>query len=381
MILFFIIFFSIYTAANYYIILRGWQALEAFPQIRIYYLVSVIFLALSYLIAKIFTDFIPGFLYDLLLWAGSFWFAFMLYLFLSVLLIDIIRFLNWQINFLPEFLTYDPVKTKAALFFIIFLAVVIIITAGYINSRSFVTRTIELTIPKGKSVIEELNIVMVADIHLSPINNEKFLEEIVKKINQLHPDIVLIPGDLVDDHTSVLERHKTGKAFTTIESRYGIFASNGNHEFINGVVQSDNFLKRFNINILRDELILIDSSFYIIGREDRSKNSFTSEKRKALSEIIGSTDRGYPAILLDHTPVGLEEAEINNIDLQLSGHTHNGQLFPANLITKAIYELSWGYKMKGKTHYYVTSGIGTWGPPVKIASDPEIVNIKMKFKE
>ena len=103
------------------------------------------------------------------------------------------------------------------------------------------------------------------------------------------------------------------------------------------------------------------------------------EDTEDAEEIIKDIDRSYPVILLDHTPMQLEEAERNNIDLKLSGHTHHGQFFPGNLITKMVYELSWGYLQKGNTHYYVTSGTGTWGPPVRNVSKSEIVNIKVKF--
>jgi hypothetical protein len=123
----------------------------------------------------------------------------------------------------------------------------------------------------------------------------------------------------------------------------------------------------------------LNDSFYIIGREDRSV-SFTGDKRKSLIEIMKEKSGNLPTILLDHTPTGLNEAAENKIDLQLSGHTHNGQMFPLNFITGMIYELSRGYLKKGETHYYVSSGAGSWGPPVKLASDAEIVNIKIKFK-
>ncbi len=133
----------------------------------------------------------------------------------------------------------------------------------------------------------------------------------------------------------------------------------------------------------------IDSSVYIVGREDVSMNSFTGRKRKSLEEIMSSINSDHPKILLDHTPVKLEQAEKQGIDLQFSGHTHHGQIWPANIITNMIYEISWGYKLsksgsdgkKGNTHYYVTSGAGTWGPPVRTGSKSEIVNIKITFKE
>jgi len=107
---------------------------------------------------------------------------------------------------------------------------------------------------------------------------------------------------------------------------------------------------------------------------------FIGRQRKSLEEIVSDLPNNYPKILLDHTPFKLEQAQQNKMDLQLSGHTHHGQIWPANLITKMIYELSWGYKKKGNTHYYVSSGAGTWGPPVRTGSSSEIVNIKVKFK-
>jgi hypothetical protein len=134
------------------------------------------------------------------------------------------------------------------------------------------------------------------------------------------------------------------------------------------------------MKVLRDEYELIDSSFYIVGREDSTMSQFTSKHRKTLKQIIESIETNHPMILLDHTPYKLEEAQKNNIALQLSGHTHHGQIWPANIITGMIYEISWGYKKKSNTHYYVTSGAGTWGPPVRTGSKSEIVNIRIKFE-
>lgn len=94
---------------------------------------------------------------------------------------------------------------------------------------------------------------------------------------------------------------------------------------------------------------------------------------------MNGVDISHPVILMDHQAFRLEEAESNGIDLQLSGHTHHGQLWPFNFITKKVYELSWGYKKKGKTHYYVSSGVGTWGPPIRTGNRPEIVNIRLRF--
>jgi len=139
-------------------------------------------------------------------------------------------------------------------------------------------------------------------------------------------------------------------------------------------------MEEYGMKVLRDNYKLVDSSFYIVGREDVSMNSFIRRKRKPLESIMSSINSDYSKILLDHTPVKLEQAEEQGIDLQFSGHTHHGQIWPANIITNMIYEISWGYKKKGNTHYYVTSGAGTWGPPVRTGSKSEIVNIKIKFE-
>ena len=156
----------------------------------------------------------------------------------------------------------------------------------------------------------------------------------------------------------------------------GVYGITGNHEYINGVDSSVNYMKELKVIPLRDSSITIDNGFVLIGREDRSKGL---KKRIPLKELVQNSEKNLPVILLDHTPFQLEEAMENGVDLQLSGHTHHGQMFPINLITSKIYELSQGYKKKGKTQYYVSSGVGTWGPPVRTGSRSEIVDIKIKF--
>ena len=379
MAIFFLIFFTVYTSLNYYVFIRGWQALSSYPHLRIYYLILFVLIAYSYIIAKVFYNYLHPVIHDALIWIGSFWVAFLVYFILSLIVVDIVRFIGFKFGLFPTVISanYQLVKQSTALAVIIVVTFVVI--AGYSNTRNIDIKKLEINIPKESSGLTELNIVMAGDIHLSPINEEKFLSNIVEKINSLNADIVLFPGDIVDDRAEVLKRLNIGEAFKNIKSKYGVYASNGNHEFINGVIPADLYMKECGINVLRDSVMKIDNAFYIAAREDRSISSFTGKKRKSLEEIIKDIDRSYPVILLDHTPMQLEEAERNNIDLKLSGHTHHGQFFPGNLITKMVYELSWGYLQKGNTHYYVTSGAGTWGPPVRNVSKSEIVNIKVKF--
>jgi predicted MPP superfamily phosphohydrolase len=379
MILFFSIFFAVYSAINYYIFIRGWQALEGFPHLRIFYLAVFVFITFAYIAAKFLVSYLPLSVYNILLWIGSFWFAFMLYFFISIVLMDFLRLLNWHWHIFPAFIKGNYLHIKHIAAATVFFITVIIILLGYINTRNPRIKTLNIEIAKGACRLSELNAVLVSDIHLSPMDNKSLLEKITTKINSLNPDIIFLAGDIVDDKPSVLKGNKTGSSFFKLKCKYGIFASTGNHEFITGIEEAEKYIEDHNINLLRDSFIKTDDGFIVAARDDRSKKSFTGKERLPLNKIINDSVKGYPVILMDHTPFGLEEAEKNGVDLQLSGHVHHGQLFPLNYITSMIYEKSWGYLKKGKTQYYISCGVGTWGPPVRTGSYPEIINFKIKF--
>ena len=320
------------------------------------------------------------FVYDILLGIGAVWFAFLIYFILSLVFLDLVRLTDNWFHFLPAFIYKNYELTRGITALVVIVIVGTIVFLGNLNKRDIEIRNLEITIPKKESKLDHLNVVMASDIHLSPIDGEKLLKEIVDKMNSLNPDIVLLAGDIVDDKAEVLIERNIGDSFSNLKTRYGVYSINGNHEFINEVESCDRYAEKFGINFLRDSSVLIDSSFYLIGREDGAMSQFAGKQRKSLDEIVKDLSEHFPKILLDHTPFRLEQAEQNKIDLQLSGHTHHGQMWPGNLITKMIYELSWGYKQKGKTHYYVSSGAGTWGPPVRIGSSSEIVNIRIRFQ-
>ena len=380
MVVFFTIFFTVYAAINYYIFIRGWQALSSLPHLKPFYAVIFVIAATSYIIAKFLDGKIPHLVYDAMIWIGSFWFAFMLYFFLSIILIDLIRLLNWKLDFFPQIINNNYENVKRYLLAFVMLISSVIIFIGYLNTRKISVKSLSLEITRKQSALTELNAVVLSDLHLSTINGEKLLSQIVAKLNELKPDVVFIPGDIVDDRAETLKSEGIGVSLSKIKSKYGVFASTGNHEYINGINGTCKFITENGITLIRDSSLLIADSFILAARDDASKNSFAKQRRKSLEEIISNANQNYPIILLDHTPFRLEEAEINGISLQLSGHTHHGQMFPLNFITKLIYEVSWGYKKKDNTHYYVSCGVGTWGPPVRLGSESEIVNIKIKLR-
>jgi predicted MPP superfamily phosphohydrolase len=376
---FFIIFFTVYTALNSYVFIRGWQVLSLYPSLRPYYVILFILIAYGYVFSKLLYKYLPPLAYDIWLGVGAIWFAFMVYFILTILLVDIIRLFDSWFHFLPSFIHNNWDNSKRITALAVVAIVGIIVFLGNLNKRDVIIQTLELELPKGDGKLTELNVVAASDLHLSPIDGERLLTRIIDKMNSLNPDIILLSGDIVDDKAEILEQRNIGESFRRLNPKYGIFTINGNHEFINEVNASVKYAEHLGMKVLRDEYVLIDSSIFVIGREDTSMIQFTGEHRKTLQQIVGSIESDLPRILLDHTPFRLEEARENNIALQLSGHTHHGQIWPANIITGLIYEISWGYKKTGNTHYYVTSGAGTWGPPVRTGSKSEIVNIKIKF--
>jgi len=186
----------------------------------------------------------------------------------------------------------------------------------------------------------------------------------------------------VDGDIASVLRKNLGKHLQEIKSAMGVYAIPGNHEYIGGIQKTLPYLESINIKELRDKVLILPNGVQVIGRDDRDNRQMGEEnRRKTLKELMAGLDKSYPVIVMNHQPFNLEEAVDEGVDLHLSGHTHHGQLWPLNYITKAVFELSWGYLKKGNTHFYVSSGFGSWGPPVRIGNSPEVVVFNLKFED
>ncbi len=304
----------------------------------------------------------------------------MLYFFLAIIFLDLLRLTNSLFHIFPSWITNDYGKTKAVTALATISVVIILLTAAFINALTIQIRTLEISIPKKVDEMKSMNIVSVSDIHLGTIIGRKRFDRIVEKINALQPDIVLFPGDIVDEDLAPVIKENLGESLKNIKPKYGVYAVTGNHEYIGGVEEASRYLTEHGVTMLRDSTVKINHTLFLVGREDRSIGQFRGKRRKALEELMQGVDKTYPVILMDHQPFKLEEAVHNQIDLQLSGHTHHGQIWPLNYITERVYEISWGYEKKGETHFYVSSGAGSWGPPMRLGNTPEIVNIHLYFK-
>lgn len=381
----FIIFFSvvllIYASVNYYIIIRGLYLLSYGSSTRTAWLIIILMAAVAFPIGRLLERATVNRLTASLIWIGTFWLAFMVYLFLQFLLLDLFSAVSHLFDFVPDFIFSNPDKTKEITGIIVISITVCIVVAGYINTWFPVVRKYELTINKPGGKLDKLHIVAFSDVHLGTTIEKRHTRIIVDKVNLLKPDIILIPGDIIDEDIAPVLKADVGKILKQLQSKYGVYAVTGNHEYIGGIRKAKRYLSEHKVELLNDKAELIDNSFYVAGREDLTMNQFTGIKRKALNEIIGGLDKSKPIILLDHQPFRLEQAEQNGVDLQLSGHTHHGQLWPFNYITRMVFEISRGYKKKGNTHYYVSGGVGGWGPPIRTVNRPEIVSINLIFNQ
>jgi len=371
--IFFTVFFTLYGLINYYIFIRGYQGLEYRADIRPVYTGIFLFVSLSYIIGRFLEKRYLSLLSDIFIWVGSFWFAFILYFLLGILLLDLSRLINHFVNFLPAYSSFQYVEVKFYTTFIVIGFTVLTIAAGYFNARNIRIRKYDFTIPKRNDVAKVLKLAVASDIHLGTIINRSWTKYIVERINSLDVDLVLLPGDIVDGDVEPVIKQNLGEVLRTIKSKYGIFGITGNHEYIGGVEPAVKYITAHGITELRDQVLEV-AGMTIIGREDRSKKG-----RKGIEELAEGLDKSKPIILMDHQPFHLEEGVSIGADLQLSGHTHHGQLWPLNFITKKVYELSWGYKKIADTHIYVSCGAGLWGPPVRLGNTPEIIEITLRF--
>lgn len=373
-IIFISIVLSVYGIGNLYVFYHGLQALSGYPSVKPYYIILFIFLALSYIAARVLQSFDFSALSDALLLVGSFWMAALVYFLLISIAVDLLRSVNHFVSIFPAFVNFNYEKTKLIVFIFSLFSVTGLLTYGFYNAKHPVVNRIELNFSKENAKGLNLNAVVVSDIHLGPLTNAKWFDDAVAKINELNPDIIILAGDVFDEDIKPVLEQNLGDHLLNLRAKYGVYAITGNHEYIGGVEPAVKYLTDHKVKVLRDTTAFINNEFYLIGREDKDKERFSGKKRKNIDELLSETDNKYPVILLNHQPSKSEEIKGKGIDLSISGHTHHGQFFPNNLITSLIYEVSRGLVKKEDVWVFVSTGLGTWGPPVRIGNKPEIVN-------
>lgn len=377
-----IVFVSIYGFTNYYIGLRGYEYLESIiPSLnnKVYWIFFWI-IVLSFIVGRFNSKLIPGFFQKTSNLIGSYWMAIMLYTLMLFLLLDVTRFIINHTN-LKNIKMLQIQNINFYIGILIFACIPVVIIYGAYHARNINVNSYSIRIDKNTTTLKNLSVVFLSDIHLGNIVDNYQLEHIVNKINNLSPDIVLIGGDIIDDSIEPYIKQGMSQTFRKIKSKYGVYAILGNHDGTAGN-QSDviKYFEDGGMKVLVDQYAKIEDAFYIVGRADDGMPRGAS-KRKPLEEILKDINISLPIILMDHNPAKHFEAAQQSVDLQLSGHTHGGQFFPFTLITKMIYENDWGYLKKDNFQLIVSSGSGTWGPPIRIGSSSEIVEVNIEFRK
>lgn len=373
--MFFIIVISLFLSLNSYLFIRGLQALSLNFWGGV--LFGVLFFSLSSLLLfrMVKGDNLPLSISRPLSDLAFGWFAALLYLSLFVLSIDIVR-LTFKLSpsLSATVATHSPLLSRT----LFLVAIVSFAALYYFGNRSFnnpkVTKvTLNLTKESSRECVK---IAFISDLHLSSYINEKHLKRWVKLINEQEPNLVLIGGDLIDRNLKPLEQWGAAEILSQIESSDGVFAVAGNHEYYGGERERlKEYLKRGGVELLSDSVAVVAGEIQLIGREDRSYKG-----RASLETLLKSVDHSKTTLLLDHQPYNLEEAVESKIDVQLSGHTHNGQFWPGNLLVKPLYQLPYGYKKWKESHFYVTSGLGLWGPKIRVGTKSEILLLELNYR-
>ncbi len=365
---FIVIFMSVYGLAHLYIWLRLIKPLELHGAPLLLAGIAFLLLYLSFPAIHFAFRHQNGFLITALNWISSVWMGMAVYFFLVTLATDLLRLV------VLRSLLDGPAVTGAITGIVILLTIY-----GLIAARHVGVTELRVPIANLPAELEGMRLVQISDVHMGLIVRGARLEQIVTKVNDLRPDLVVITGDLVD--AEALHMEEMIHPLRRLNGKYGVYAVTGNHEFFAGIEQVEAFLEQAHVTLLRNRWVNINHGLQLLGLDDPIAPHITGQRPPPLAEIMRGLDPGKPTILLLHTPVTtLDKLKSLGISLQLSGHTHRGQLWPFQYIVKMIYRTPYGLFTDGNATIYVSRGTGTWGPPMRVGAPPEITLITLTRK-
>lgn len=327
---------------------------------------------------------------------GNYWLGVLLYTILLVGAADILHIILKRIKKInQEKLRSFKVFVISGILCAVGIAVLSI--WGIVNAGNIYTTRYKTVISKDAGEIRQMKVVLAADLHMGYNIGCKQIRKMVEKINAENPDLVVFAGDIFDNEYEALENpEELISILKEIKSKYGIYACYGNHDIKEKIlagftfggskkkesdVRMDEFLERAGITLLRDESVMIADSIYLYGRPDRQRPGRGIQTRKTPEEITSDMDLSKPVFVIDHQPKELKELADAGVDLDLCGHTHDGQMFPGNLTVRMMWENACGYKKKGNMHNIVTAGVGIFGPNMRVGTISEICSIDVVFEK
>jgi len=368
MVRFLVIFLTVYTAMNALVYLKLRVLLPARGSVQV---ALVLFLAVM-IVAPIGVRLLERSGHEdparMLAVVGYYWMAFVflsLWAFLSVMVLGLFcRVLNLVGG------TALPTFTGRGTSLVVFAAVLLICVYGHLEARSPVVERTVIKTTKLPAGLERLAIAQVSDVHLGLLTGKERLRPIVDLILAERPDLVVATGDVVDG--DMAQNGEIHELWQRLQPPLGKYAVTGNHEYYAGLAQALEAIERSGFMILRGKAVTIEGVLNMVGVDDPTGGSVVDE-----AQLLASVRNGLFTLLLKHRPE-ISDPSRGLFDLQLSGHTHRGQIFPFRFFTGMVYPLQDGlHDLGGGSHLYASRGTGTWGPPIRVLSPPEVTIIEL----
>ncbi len=372
--LFFITFFLVYGGLHLYVFLKAWQAFRF--QWGVGSFVGLIFIVM--IVSPIAVRFLEKGGHEVAArftaYSGYCWLGFIFFFFTISISFDVLRLLSYMASIVSKMDFSSFISAYRFFFFVTLIGSILLVFYGYREAGNVRIETLRIQTNKIPRETGKIIIAQISDVHLGLIVGKEHLKQIVELVRKTNPDILVSTGDLVDGDIDTLDG--LVNMLKSIEPRYGKYAVTGNHEFYAGIDNSLDFIKKTGFMVLRGEGIVAHGVVNIAGVDDPAGKPFPY---KDVSEkvLLSSLPRHLFTVLLKHRPV-VDKDALGLFDLQLSGHTHKGQIYPFRYLTRLAFPLYTGYhELPGNTHLYVSRGSGTWGPPIRFLTPPEVTIIEL----
>lgn len=367
----------LYLLVNIYLFIRGWQVFSAKSLFQILFILVFISGPISIITGFLIKSDVTNKYLNICRLIAGYWIIFYPFLLVATIFADLMRILNRYFGIFPGWLTKHLSQIKKLYVGTIILVMLVFSLQGYGSYAKPEITTLNLSLEKATTNIDDLKVVVVSDLHIGYISGQKRLGKWIDTINDLNSDIILLVGDVFDRYFDESESTAIIKELNRLSSKLGTYAVFGNHDYHYGIENFADHLQQADITVLNEETDTIMNELIIVGRDDLS-----TYPRKWLNEILMDPDSAYTIIVMDHQPYhyALKESVMSAADLHVSGHLHDGQIFPYNLFLRKTHELSYGYLKKKNTHFYVTSGLGVNLVPLRFGTHSEIVVFNLSFK-
>ena len=366
-ILFFSAFFFIYALAVYYVARRTRQGFTFLNRVdNLLWYSGLLILSVAYFIPRLFEQFFPPAVETFFAWSGGMWLAIIYYGTLLFVLSDFVGLI------VSRYTTLKKQVYQCYAVSVIWITILCLCIYGAYNALTPVVTRYELTLP-GR--FDPFTMVAVSDIHLGRQVGKTRLSRLTELVNAQHPDVIALLGDTIDDDLEPVRFFDGAGGLSEFSAPWGVYAIMGNHEYIRG--RGDEYAAYLaegtNLRVLRDETVSLPNGVVLIGRDDVTRERMTGRKAVSLAAFKAQLPVQTPFVVMDHNPGRFAEAVSNQMPLMISGHTHVGQLAPNQYALRKMYPLDYGVLESGVTKLLVSSGFGTWGPPIRVGNRPEIM--------